>query len=104
MATYFPKLRNALRLADAMPASDQRDMIRESLISILDYVECAMPHGETEYVESVGKNVASMIRRRRYDDAVIATLNARMDIAAQADEAYCPDEPHGCRMPMGGGR
>ena len=104
MTAYCPQLRNALRLTEAAPKSDQRDMIRESLISILDYVECAMPHGETEYVESVGKNVASMIRRRRWDDAVIATMNARMDIAAQADETYCPDEPHGCRMPFGGGR
>ena len=104
MTTYFPKLRNALRLADAMPESDQRSMIRESLTSILDYMETTVPHGDIEYIETVGRNVASMIRRRRYDDAVIATMNARMDIAAQADETYCPDEPHGCRMPMGGER
>ena len=104
MTSNIPQLRNALRLAEAMPESDSRYMIADSLRSIIDYAECAMPHGDMEYVESVGKNVSSMLRRRRWDDAVIATMNARMDLAAQADEMYCPDEPHGCRMPFGGAK
>lgn len=36
-----------------------------------------------------------------------AAINAGRELSAQsedADETYCHDEPHGCRMPFGGDR
>jgi len=100
----IPNLRTAYRLTEKSPASDSRSMILESLKSIIDYCECAMPHGDREFPEYVGKQVALFVRRGDWMGAVVAVMNGRMDIAAASDETYCEDEPHGCRMPMGGDR
>jgi len=100
----IPNLRNAYRLTEKSPPSRSRSMLLESLKSIIDYCERSMPHGDMEFPEYVGKRVASYVHRGDWMSAVVAAMNGRMHIDAKADETYCDDEPHGCRMPMGGDR
>ena len=103
--TSIPNLRNAYRAVEAAPESDHRTLILDSLRSVIDFCECALPHGDVQWVEGIAANIVHFAERSRWMDATVAAVNLRFDLAAQADEKYVSDEdePHGVRMPMGGG-
>lgn len=104
--TSIPNLQKAYRTVEAAPQSEHRTLILDSLRSVIDYCECALPHGDVAWVEGIAANITHLAQRERWMDATVASVNLRLDLASQADEHYVQDEdePHGVRMPMGGGK
>jgi hypothetical protein len=86
----IPNLRNALDACIAVPITsiafgDQRDMCIDSLRSIIDYCEAAMPHGDMTFPEQVGSDVLRHVQAGDIEQAMFAALNGRFTIAEAAN-------------------
>lgn len=89
---HIPNLEAALNACIGVPITsiafgEQRDMCIESLRSVIEYCEAAMPHGDMTFPEQVGADVLRHVQAGDMEQAMLAALNGRFSIAEAANAA-----------------